>query len=290
MTRCEAPERVDERQNQRVFSVKPVAGRKTQGWVPNQHGAWAMLLGPYLAGVILRVRDQAWQPYLIPLLGCWLLGYFAFHAASLWLKAAPTRRERYRPAVLTYAAASAVTGGLTVLLAGPGLAGWAPLFLPLLLPALWLAWKRNERAVSGGALTVAAASLMTLVARFASPWEFLAAWPGATAQRTVALALVLFGYFFGTVLYVKTMIRERGRPEWLAASLGWHAALTVAALAWALFAGGSGPWFWMLFFALTLVRSWAVPRLARSRPVTPKTVGLIEVGYSLLALVGLWLT
>ncbi|QLQ15057.1 MAG: YwiC-like family protein [Micropruina sp.] len=267
-----------------------MAGRKTQGWVPNQHGAWAMLLGPYLAGVILRLRDADWQPYVIPLLACWLLGYFAFHAASLWLKAAPARRGRYRPALITYAAFSGTAGLLTLLLAGPGLAGWALPFVPLLVPALWLAWRRNERAVTGGGLTVAAASLMALVARFASPSEFLAAWPGSAAQRAVALALVLFGYFFGTVLYVKTMIRERGRPEWLAASLGWHGALTLAALVWAWPAGGPGAWFWTGFFALTLVRSWTIPRLARTRPITPKTVGLIEVAFSVLALAGIYLT
>ncbi len=78
------------------------ATRRAAGWVPSQHGAWAMLAIPYLAGLILRSRDDGLPSYLIPLAGFWVVGYLAFYATSCWLKAPPTRRAGQRPPVLTY--------------------------------------------------------------------------------------------------------------------------------------------------------------------------------------------
>ena len=66
---------------------------KNRGWVPAQHGAWAMLVVPYAVGVLTRVRDGLPLPwFLAPLLAFWLLAYFAFNAVSVWLKAHPARR------------------------------------------------------------------------------------------------------------------------------------------------------------------------------------------------------
>jgi hypothetical protein len=42
-------------------------------WVPNQHGAWAMLAGPLLVGVL--AGGAAWVH--VPLTVLWFLGYFA---------------------------------------------------------------------------------------------------------------------------------------------------------------------------------------------------------------------
>ena len=106
-----------------------------------------MLIVPYLAGVALSVRAGAWDPVVLPLLATWLLGYFAFNAASLWLKAAPARRGRLRAPLLTYVSASAGFGLVSLALAGWGLLGWVVPFSPLLAGALVLAGRRNERAV-----------------------------------------------------------------------------------------------------------------------------------------------
>ncbi len=242
-----------------------------------------MLLVPYLAGVALSVRAGAWDPVVLPLLATWLVGYFAFNAVSLWLKAAPARRGRLRAPLISYAAASAAFGLVSLALAGWGLLGWVIPYAPLLAGALVLAGRRNERAVLGGALTVAAACLMTLVCRFPVAADVVTGWGTPAVAGAVGVALVLFGYFFGTVLYVKTMIRERGRPGWLAASVGWHVGcLLVAVAAW----GASAPGF-DAFFALAALRSGLVPWIARRRPVTPRQVGLVEVAMSvgLLALV-----
>ena len=97
---------------------------RNDGWVPQQHGAWAMLVVPYVSGVVLRAESGGLPAYLVPLLPFWLLGYFAFSAASLWLKAPAGRRGRLVRPLGTWLAASAVAGLLTLLLAGPQILWW----------------------------------------------------------------------------------------------------------------------------------------------------------------------
>lgn len=250
------------------------------GWVPNQHGAWAMLVVPFVAGVILRARDAALAPYLASLFVFWMLGYFAFFAASVWLKAPARRRPRLVPPLVTWTVLAAVAGVVTLLLAGPGILGWVPFYLPLLLPALWLAAQRRERATIGGALTIAAASLMGLVARYTAPADLLA---DPDAARPLLVVSLLFAYFFGTVLYVKTNIRERGNPRFLAASVAWHAGFTLVATVLA--AVASQPLWWAVFFAATTVRAFVVPRLVPAPSAA--RIGFLEVAFSAAALLGI---
>ncbi|MBK8461774.1 MAG: YwiC-like family protein [Nigerium sp.] len=253
-------------------------GRKRAGWVPDQHGAWSMITLPFAIGLIEAVRAGVSGSWTATLFAFWLLGYFAFNAASGWLKAPPRRRPPFAKPLATYVIASAVAGLATVLLGGWGMAWWAVVYVPLLLPALWLASRRRERATLGGALTIAAASLMLLVVRFPDPVTLLDA--GADAVRPLLLAGAMFAYFFGTVLYVKTNIRERGSRPFLIASIGWHAGATVAASALA--SAGPLPWWWAGFFLITTVRAADVPR----RVWTPRRIGFLEACLCVVMLIG----
>lgn len=238
-------------------------------WIPNQHGAWAMLTVPFIAGAVERLRSGEPAAFLIPLGGCWIVGYFAFFAASGWLKAPPKRRAVWVRPLLVEAFLTLVAGVITLLLTGPVLAAWAPAFVVLLVPALVLAHLRRERDWTGGALTVAAASLMTLVARYPDPAELMSA-----LDRASMLVLTggIFAYFFGTILYVKTNIRERGSRPYLVASVVWHAASL--AVYTVLAAAGAAQWWWSVFFAATLTRAVLVPR--RQPPLRPAPIGVIE--------------
>ncbi|MGB4630031.1 MAG: hypothetical protein WBH64_11285, partial [Propionicimonas sp.] len=72
----------------------------------------------------------------------------------------------------------------------------------------------------------------------------------------------------------------RGVVAWQIASVGWHVAWTplTAGLVWT----GQLGWGWPVFFGATTLRAWLMPILARRRPVSPKQVGLTEVGFSAL--------
>ncbi|MEL4357747.1 MULTISPECIES: YwiC-like family protein [unclassified Luteococcus] len=249
------------------------------GWIPQQHGAWAMLVVPLVVGLVVRARDGL-PGWALPLAATWLVGYFCFNACGLWLKAATRRRHNFLPAVLTYGGVSAVAGLATLALGGLPLLWWFPVYLPLLGTALWLTSRRHDRALLSGLCTVSAACLLAWILPFTTPQ---AVWR-AGLTSTSWLAIGLFGYFFGTVFVVKTLIRERNKPGWVRASIGWHLAwVALSALVWRL--GAASPW-WAAFFAVGTVRAWALPWFGprRGRNIRPGQVGMLEVLLSLAVL------
>ncbi|HPF82346.1 YwiC-like family protein [Nostocoides australiense] len=233
--------------------------RRSPGWVPNQHGAWAMLAAPLLVG-ILASRPAA---VLVPLTAFWFAGYFAFFAVGLWLKS--RRKARYFPPVRAYAVISAVLGVVTLVL-DPGLARWAPLFLLPLGVGLVASATRTERSLVSGLATATGSCLMAVVAYDAGG--------GTDWSRIWIIAAVLAAYFGGTVVYVKTMIRERDSRAHYLLSVTWHALSTLAMLvvSWPLVA----------VFALLTARAALFPR----RAMTPKTVGLIEIAATIAVALG----
>ena len=233
-----------------------------------------MLALPFVVGAARGAADGAFRPVLIPLLGVWFVGYFAFFVAGLWLKS--RRRPRYLPAVTTYLCATAALGVL-VLVLDWRLVVWAPVFAPFLAIGLWAAATRTDRSLLSGGAMVAAASVMTLAAYTAGRTEG-SVWAALThaSAPIVAIAVLVFAYFFGTVLYVKAMIRERGVRAYARASIGYHVAITVLAVPMAL--AHDPVWWWAVaFLAVMAVRAWAVS----GRTLTPKALGLGEVASSL---------
>ncbi|ASN79691.1 YwiC-like family protein [Deinococcus ficus] len=257
---------------------KPGRRRVGAEWMPRQHGAWAMLFLPYLVGVTLLAQGSGVPAFAWPLLPAWLFGYFAFNALTLWLKSG--RKPLYLRPALTYGAVSGVLGGLTLALA-PHLLGWALAFAPLLGVGLWRAAHRDDASLLARGSAVVAACLLTAVMTTGGPLDALRL--PLTARPTLA-TLALWAYFLGTLLYVKTMIRERGEAAYLTLSVGAHAALFALALWGAL--TGVVPAAFPAFFLLTTVRAAVMPRLEgwRGRRVTPKQVGLTEFGISFLLL------
>ncbi len=252
---------------------------RPRAWVPRQHGAWAIRLVPLRVGVIQRLRaasaghagDQWW---LLPLAATWILGYFCFNAASIWLKTPGNRRPGVRPPVIAYLAATAVSAALTLALAGVRVLPWGVPFALLLGPALWLAAGRRERSLASGLCTVSAAGIMTLLARFPDPALLWRDWPAPEHDEVVAALVWL--WFVTTLFYVRSMIRERGHRSFWVISISVH--LTALAVALALAPAGLAVWWWAPLFALASLRAWLVgSRGARGRPIPPRTVGLAEI-------------
>lgn len=232
---------------------------RNRAWIPDQHGAWVMVFLPFTLGVIIA------RPHLIhlPLLIAWLVGYFCFFAASLWIKARPNRKAQYLPALITYASISAVAVLITVWLS-PQLMWFGILFAPLVVVAAWEAIKHRPRSLISGLATVLASALMlpvTVAAAGADPWSVWA--------RTLLVAL----YFCGTIPYVKTLIRNRQDPAWLQGSVGFHAVAVfiVAKLAWNQLVSW---WALPLFLAYGL-RAWWIPTM--NRKWRPKQIGIGEM-------------
>lgn len=265
----------------RARSVSKPARRRRRGpgWVPNQHGAWAMLIVPFVVGVLDAGPD--WRH--IPLLFALLAGYLAFFAVGLWLRS--RCKARYWPPARAYGALAGVLG-LVVIAVEPTLLRWAVVFLPLLAISLWCSWRRADRSLLNDGVTVLFASLMTVVVagvgdqRAGSAALAGLAWlPGADQPHAWVLAGLLFAYFGGTVLYVKSMIRNRGERGMYLLSVVYHVVVCVPAIM-------AGPWLGALFVALA-VRAAVVPR--RWPRLTPAQLGFGEIAASLILTVFLLL-
>ncbi len=234
--------------------------RSLRRWVPNQHGAWAMLVLPLGVGAL---RGEVGWLHLW-LLVAWLVAYLAYFAATVWLKSG--RKARYLLPVQVYGGVLAVAGG-GLLIAEPELLRWGVVFAPLLAASLVYSARRAERAVANDVLTIVATSLMAVIAYGLGAPDDGAWLPGAGHVPGWALAAAAAAYLVGTALYVKTMIRERGNRAMYAASVVYHVAVAAVFAWWLPFVGA--------FLAVMAVRACLVPQhWPRARPAA---IGVAEV-------------
>lgn len=284
---------------------KPSPGKSRRrhgpGWVPNQHGAWAMIVIPPLAG--LWLSGPSWRH--VPLLGLWWIGYFAFFATGQWLRS--RRKPRYWPPVRTYFLAM-VPFALPLLITTPHLIVWALPFAPLMAITLWCSANRKDRSLLNDVVTLIAAGLLTPVAYatgvngagglWGTGWLAGTGWLSSSSTTAVtsspadgALAgwswvwlvtLVITAYFIGTIFYVKTCIRERRSTGYLVVSIGYHAVWVAVVIVLA--TAGPVRWAHALVWVVLLARAWAVPLINRRRRITPKELGIGEIAASVAVL------
>lgn len=229
-------------------------------YLPPQHGAWAMLAVPILAG--LMVAGASWP--VLPLVGAWFTGYlFSYY---LFQAVKTGKWWRWRPQLTLYGCLTAPLL-LVLLWAAPAVLWYAPAFAALWTINAWYAWRRRERALMNDLAAVLQTGLIVPV---------MASVTGADVVSAVGPAVACLGYFAGTAIYVKTMIRRRDDLSYRKWSVAYHAA-PVAAAALASWQIGPLP---MVFALWLLVRAWLLP----GRGLRPLPVGLIEIGNSVLLL------
>ncbi|MFE2287547.1 YwiC-like family protein [Streptomyces sp. NPDC059443] len=241
--------------------------KRATAWMPDQHGAWAMLTVPFLAGTFLAPRS-GWAHAV--LLAAWLLGYAALFHAQQWLRlrrAAARRpavaRGHVRPALVLGGACAAA--GIPLAVAHPWLLLAGAAAAPFVAVTTWYARRNRERALVNGLAAVVPACGMLLVA---------ARMGGSGWLWAPAAACLL--YFAGTVPYVKTMIRKRNSRTHYRGSVAYHAA------ALALAAAFLSPWLAIPFGAY-LARAAALPGRGLRVPV----VGALELACSAALLASL---
>ncbi len=280
-----------------TIAKPPQSDRKPSGtrsntlrrWIPNQPGAWAMALMPPLAGTLMG--GVSWRNLLLLL--AWVLCYCTEFTTARWLTSRMSKR--FLPPVAAYAAVTAVFG-LALLVTTPGLLRWVPLYMVLAALTFLAAWRRVERSWWNNLVSIIAACTLCLIAYSLgsgpqsqathSPDVYFGCPPNpavncfseglfpAQAFPPVGLvATLIFAYTeFGSVLYVKSLVRERKHLWCTVASVVWNLMLTIGA---ALVLPEVG--FWPLFAALILViRAAALPAIARRHRIPIKQVGMVE--------------
>jgi hypothetical protein len=247
------------------LSCKPARKRHSRlhGYLPPEHGAWAMLVVPFVLGTSLAT--WTWSASLL-LLG-WLLAYLVSYYASQYLRA--RRKQRFVAPLRLYSLLLAPVA-VALLLLEPRLVAAVVLLAPLSAVTFYYAQAGRPRALASGFASVTQACLMAPLAY---------AFSGGT-DRTVAAALfaVSWLYFAGTLLYVKTVIRKRGDINYLRASVAFH-VFGLGVAAWI------SPWL-ALPFLLFLARAVLLPH----RALRPSQIGAFEVANSAALLATVLLT
>jgi hypothetical protein len=229
-------------------------------WIPRQHGAWAMLLLPLLVGVAAS-RPHPWQ---VVLAGAALSAYLVSASVQAWIRA------RRPPA---YQAPIAAYGGLFAILGFALVVVFPALLLALVVagPATFLvlggARPGTRRDLANSLAQVVQALVLVPAAALVS--GVFEAGPVVTATAIAA------GYLVGTVLVVRSVLRERGNEAFAALSIGFHAVLVGLAVVLL------PPVYAVLGVALAL-RAATLPVLQRRlaggpRPLRPIHVGIVEI-------------
>ncbi len=231
---------------------------------------------PLLLGIILG--GPSWWQLLLTF--SWTAAFLFFNVFGLLIKA--RRKDRYWAATITYGALAAA-GALVLVAFHPDLLIWAAPLAAFFSWAIWEILRRNERSLGARVSAIFASSLMTPIA------YSLGQHPDNWQHTWVATAVVAL-YFTGTVPFVKTMIRERGKPQWLRGSIAYHIALVALFVVGA--ATGWVSWLVPVVGLILLARAWIYPIVSarRTTPLPPAVIGITEFGFSALVLLSVILT
>jgi YwiC-like protein len=252
----------------------PASRRRHDRVVPDQHGAWAFLALP----LALAMARTGWFALLPAVALAWVAAYPLSWAATGRLTA--RRPERFDHALMTWAPI-ALLAGLPLLVARPWLV-WVMLgYAGLWLVSLSLARVRRERSLANDLVLVAECTLMIPVTvgigAVAPGWS-----PpyGALDAQLVLPVVACLVALTGSVLHVKSLIRERRNARFALASRAFAvAAVFVVALA----AASTDRSLWVVLpFAGLAARTW----LVHGPWWRPARLGLLELAGLIAVVVG----
>jgi hypothetical protein len=251
----------------------PDAPRR-QSYVPPQHGAWAFVAVPLVLGWTVT----SWHWVLVPFSVAWVAAY----PASYFALQVAYGRVRVRPVRQLAAWAAVVAGcGMVTLALRPWLL-WAGLvWAGFFAVTAAFARRRADRAFGNDLVLVGqSASVIPVVSLLGLAGFAGLAPPPPTDVPATAWVLTAASalWFTGSVLHVKSLIRERRNARWMWASRIYHLAVLPVAL-WL------SPWL-LLPFGFSAARAWAV---TPDRGLRPAAIGGLELVGSLLLVAAGWL-
>ncbi|MCI3921217.1 YwiC-like family protein [Paenibacillus sp. TRM 82003] len=227
-------------------------------YVPNQHGAWAMLVLPFLLGV----AASGAQPAHLLFFACWLLAYLASFPALLWIRTG--RSDRSRGPLLLYGTLL-VPLAAALLYAHPFLLWFGVVALPLFAVNVRFARANRERAFANDLAAI------VLFCAVVFPVASIGSEVGVPWRAAVDMFAISFAYFVGTAFYVKTIIREKGNAAFYRWSVAYHAVAAIGV------AVAIDAWL-ALPFAVLLARAAWLP----GRGLSVKRTGMLEIAFAVM--------
>jgi hypothetical protein len=236
--------------------VEVASQRTARLWAPHQHGAWAMLALPILVGI----AASRFVPEQLLLAGTAVAAYLASATLQAWLGA--LRRPSYVPSIAAYGAATALLG-IPLLALEPRLLLVAIVVVPAGAVTLAAARPGTPRELVLSLAHVAQASVL-------APAAMLLAGETNTTVLGAATAIVA-AEMTGSVLVVRSVIRERDNVSFAIRSIGYHVVITLAAAV-------ALPWAYAALAAFLTARAAALPLARRRLAETRRGLRPVHVG------------
>lgn len=247
----------------------PAKKRTRRLAIPPQHGAWAFLLVPLLIGFALIGWSAAAGLFALAWVLAYPASYYLGRAVVIRWRRGNWSRLAKRELIDAWPwIVMAAIPALVLLAMRPWLLWVGVTLAALWAVSVWLTRTGHERGASNDLLLVAQASLaVPLMWGIAMDSPSLGIGDPAAADTWVA-AFICLVFFAGSVLHVKSLIREADNRRWAVASRTYHVL--------ALGMGLISPWL-LLPFGFAAFRAFVVP--AHSRP---GVIGIWETIVSVL--------
>ncbi|ASA96592.1 MULTISPECIES: YwiC-like family protein [Anoxybacillus] len=184
--------------------------------IPKQHGAWAMLIIPFLFGI--DIGQATWLHF--PLFVAWFFLYLATYVWTLMIKKQATVRHQKWFATYMLIALIFVAFPLAY---KPSLIYFGLAMIPFFIVNMYFAKKKKERAFVNDVAAIINFSIGGLGSYYIGT--------GHIDEKALFLFIASVLFFIGSTFYVKTMIREKNNPRYKWASWLFHLFVVVACVA-----------------------------------------------------------
>ncbi|HEY3292225.1 MAG TPA: YwiC-like family protein [Candidatus Nanopelagicaceae bacterium] len=235
---------------------------------PPQHGAWAFLIVPAIIVSFLGAGNATGLIFFL----AWVSGYPVsyFLGRALVMRIRRGKWSSKAKAELRFATPWLVitlVGIALLLVLRPWLIVYGLFVAAIWAISIYLSWAGRERGITNDLLLVGLASMEpVLMYQVAKNHSSLHGLP----HGIWIAALMSMIFFAGSVIHVKSLIREVKNRNWHRASLVYHLVVLVLLMVYA------KPWYLAIPFALALVRTILVKPGLR-----PGTLGVVELGVSI---------
>ena len=226
--------------------------------IPKQHGAWAMLIIPFLLSVILGKPTI----YHIPLFLAWFFIYLATYPFLTYIK--QRRKKEFLQVAIIYFLIAFLFGMISLLYEWRILL-FVIVMIPLFIVNMYYARQKNERALLNDICAIIVFCIGGLISYSFSMKQI--------DHTALFIALISFLYFLGSTFYVKTMIREKNNPKYRLISWGYHIVLTIIIFV-------INPWCSLIFIP-SVIRAIVL----YGKKISIKKVGILEIANSVYFLI-----
>lgn len=221
--------------------------------LPKQHGAWAMLLMPFLLGIILG--EPTWLH--IPAFIGWLMLYLATYPLLMLFKKKQPKKALYKKWFSIYICLALIMLLIPIIYI-PRILLFGLAMLPFFLINAYYSKRNRDRAFMNDLSAIAAFSIGGIVSYYI----------GIQSLNEVAIAIFSYSFLFfcGSAFFVKTSIREKRNPTFIWISWIYHIGVIVITVL-----------IGMPFVALAFLPSVIRAIYFTKKPMTPKQIGVLEI-------------